>query len=222
MTDQKMIKKTIKESLKPFAKENNFSFTNPLLLTRHYDSVLHIINFDLPMQGFNCNIAIQPLYVPADTINLSFGNRLNHFKAHLSGVWGYGDTKEEIVKDLDEVIKLLETNALPWFQEAGNVQGIISLIKDGNVDNTNFIIGFPPYLKSIYLGFSYLYIEKYELADSAFIDVLNIFKDDNRAWVVELKGLIYSIRSLVKNNPDKVSEKLGQFIKQTKVNNNLE
>ena len=221
MTDKKMLKKTIKESLQPFAKEHNFTFTKPLLLTRHYGSVVHIINFDLPMQGFNCNIAIQPLYVPADTINLSFGNRLNHFKAHLSGVWGYGDTKEEILQDLDEVIKLLETNALPWFQEVGNVQGIISFIKEGKVDNTNMIIGFPPYLKSIYLGFSYLYIEKYELAENALSDVYSIFKDDNRTWVVELKELIDSMRSLVKNNPHEVSERLGQFIKQTKDNNNL-
>jgi len=211
------LKKLIKEFFTPFAKKHDFTFNKPLLLTRKYDNALHIINFDLTTQGFNCNIAIQPLYVPADVINLSFGNRLNHFKTHLPGVWGYVQTEQAIENDLNEVLQLLETNALPWFEDAGNPEGIVSFIQNGLANDTRLIVGFPPFLKDIYLGFSYLYLKKYELADNALKNAISLLKDDTRDWVIELKELINDIRMLANNEPNKINDKLKEYIQQTKV-----
>jgi hypothetical protein len=89
------------------------------------------------------------------------------------------------------------------------------------VDDTNSIIRCPPFLKNIYLGFSYLYLEKYELADNALKTAVDLFKEDTRDWVIELKELISAIRMLAKNEPNKVSGKLEEFIQQTKTNINL-
>lgn len=216
--DKKALQKIIKDYFRIFAKKNNFVFYKPTILLKLCEDTLHIINFDLPSEGLNCNIAIQPLYIPSDTITISFGNRLNHFKTKLPGIWGYSNDKSIIEKDLSQVKDLLEVNALPWFNEVGRPEGIISFIESGSAEDTNIIVGFPPASRNIYLGFSYLYTNKIGLAEKALIEVVEQFKQDNRAWVVQQKKMINNILILAKNEPNIISEKLNEYIRITKDN----
>jgi len=216
--DKKTFQRIIKDYFTPFAEKYNFVFHKPTIMLRIRDNTLHIINFDLPSEGLNCNIAIQPLYVPADTITVSFGNRLNHFKTKLPGTWGYSNDKSIIEKDLSQIKDLLEVNALPWFNEVGNPEGIISFIESGSAEDINIIVGFPPVLRKIYLGFSYLYTNKIDLAEKVLIEVVEQLKEDKRAWVVQQKEMINNVLVLAKNEPNKISEKFNEYIKITKNN----
>lgn len=215
---KKSLKRIIKDFFTPFAMKNNFKFYKPTIMLRECDDTIHIINFDLPTEGFNCNIAIQLLYIPADGITLSFGNRLNCFKTKLSGIWGYSDDKGIIEKDLSQVKDLLEVNALPWFNEVGSPEGIISFIESGASEDINIIVGFPPALRNIYLGFSYLYINKIDLAEKPLLKVLELYKDDNRSWVVQEKEMINDILELAKKEPGRIKDKLNDYIRITKDN----
>lgn len=216
--DKKSLKRIIKDYFTPFAMKYDFEFYKPTIMHRECDDTIHIINFDLPTEGFYCNIAIQPLYIPADTITLSFGNRLNYFKTKLSGIWGYSNDKSIIEKDLLQVKDLLEVNALPWFDEVGSPEGIISFIESGAAEDINIIVGFPPTLRNIYLGFSYLYINKIDLAEKTLLKVLEQYKYDNRPWVVQEKEMINNILELAKNESGKIKDKLNDYIRMTKDN----
>ena len=216
--ERKFLQKIIKEFFTPFAKQRNFIFHKPTLMLRVYSDTVHIINFDLPSQGFNCNIAIQPLYVPSENIALCFGNRLNHFKTRIPGMWGYSSDEREVEKDLSQVKQLLETNAIPWFNEFGKPEGIISFIENGFAEDNNLIVGFPPAYRGMYLGYSYLYVNKLEFADKPLEEAIEIYKDDKRDWVVQQNKMINSIMLLAKNEPNKISEKLNEFVRITKDN----
>jgi len=216
--DKKTLQRIIKKYFTTFAEINNFIFYKPTIMLRECNDTLHIINFDLPTEGFNCSIAIQPLYIPSDSITISFGNRLNHFKAKLPGTWGYSSDKTIIEKDLSQVKDLLEVNAMPWFDKVGSPEGIISFIESGAAEDTNIIVGFPPALRNIYLGFSYLYINKIDLAEKPLLQVLEQYKEDKRGWVVQVKEMINSMLALAKDEPYKIREKLTDYIRITKYN----
>ncbi|NLL05364.1 MAG: hypothetical protein GX270_06155 [Clostridiaceae bacterium] len=217
--EKKALQKIIKEFFTPFARQHNFKFYKTTLMLRVLDDTLHIINFDLPSNGLNCNIAIQPLYIPSETITLTFGNRLNHFKTNLPGTWGYSNDKIDIEKDLSQVKELLEQNAVPWFNEFGSPEGIISFIEANLAeDDNNNIVGFPPVLKRIYLGFSYLYTNKLGLAVNLLQEVLELCKEDKRAWVIQQNEMIDNILILTEKEPDKVNTRLNEFVKATKEN----
>jgi hypothetical protein len=216
--NKKALQRIIKDYFTTFAKQYNFVFYKQTVLLRICDDTLHIINFDLPSEGLNCNIAIQPLYIPSDTITISFGNRLNHFKTKLPGTWGYSNDKSVIEKDLLQVKDLLEVNAMPWFNEVGRPEGIISFIKSGLAEDINIIVGFPPTSRSMYLGFSYLYTNKIGLAEKTLIEAVEQCKEDKRAWIVQQNEMINNILVLAKNEPNKISEKLNEYVRITKDN----
>lgn len=218
MMDKKALQKIIKEFFNTFAKQHAFIFYKPTIMLRVCNDTLHIISFDLISGGLNCNIAIQPLYIPSDTINLSFGNRLNHFKIRLPGTWGYSNDKMDIENDLTQIKELLEMNALSWFNEVGSPEGIISFIESGLAEDISIIVGFPPIFRNMYLGFSYLYTNKISFAEKPLQEVIEQCKDDKRDWVVQQNNMINKFFELAKNDPNKIGERLNEFIIMTKDN----
>lgn len=217
--DNKQFKKRIKKDcLSPLAKKYGFGFTKPTLLTRVRADVLQIINVDVPTRFINCSIALQPLYVPDDVVCLSFGNRLNHFKANIPGLWGDDRTEQGIQKDMNVIMNLIETNVIPWFDEMGNPEGIVSMIESGAVNDPYLTVGFAPFLEHIYLGFSYLYLGKYGLAEEPLKTVIDIFKNDNSPTAVRYKTLMKDTIMLIKNEPQKIEDKLKEHIQYSKTN----
>jgi len=213
-----LYRELLKVILQHLQKKYKFVYYKPTILIRVCDDTLHIINFDLPSEGLNCNIAIQPLYILSDTITISFGNCINHFKAKLPGIWGYSNDKNIIEKDFSQIKDLLEINAIPWFNEVGRPEGIISFIESGLSDDINIIVGFPPALRSMYLRFSYLYNNKMSFAEKTLTEVVEQCKEDKRTWVVQKNKMINDILILAKNEPNKISAKLNEYVKITKDN----
>lgn len=208
MNRHEEIKTIIKKIMTPFTKQYGFTFYKPTLLIREYKDTIHIINFDLGTAGFTCDIAIQPLYIPSDTIDLSFGNRLSKFKAQLKERWPY----EEIETSLAQVNELLVSNAIPWFNEVGTPNGIVSFLEKWRPDDFSIIVGFPPASRYLYLGFSYLYIGNNKLADKALQTVFDRYKDDKRDWAIELKQIISILRELLKDRQEEIHLKLKEYI----------
>lgn len=213
--DSKANKKLIKQILTPFAKKYGFVFTKTTLLTRINDNVLHTISFDTPSRGFNCDVAMQPLYIPEKTIDLSLGCRINRFKANLAGAWGYGN-EQKTIEELDVVIQLLQTNVMPWFEESGNPLGIVSFLESGGAQKYKLLIRGTPYFEQQYIGFSYLYLGEYDKADKPLATIVELFKNETVGWAIELRELANNIRMLAKNEPEKIKGKLEEYIDQTK------
>ena len=68
------------------------------------------------------------------------------------------------------------------------------------------------------MGFSYLYINKIDLAEKTLLKVLEQYKYDNRPWVVQEKEMINNILELAKNESGKIKDKLNDYIRMTKDN----
>lgn len=217
MENKKNFVTLLKKVMKPFVSQHNFSFNKPIILVRNRNDTLHIINFDVHAPGFNCDIAIQPLYVPDDTIVLSLGNRVNHFKVKLPGTWGYGDSHQD-EQELKEVINLLETNVLPWFDEVGSPEGIVKFLKHEWEAASNLIVGFPPYLRYLYTGFSYMYLGELRIGTIELEHLLNELQDDSRPWVVELKRSAETLISLSTEGEEKVKQQLASYLEYTRGN----
>lgn len=218
MIEKKILKKAIKEFFAPFAKQNGFFYLKPTLLVREHMDTLHIINFDIPHFGYNCDVAIQPLYIPQEDIVLGLGNRLEHFKEVSKGRWGFCENENELEQGLIQVQKLLEKNVLPWFNEVGTPQGIVSFIERGYCKDVKLIVGFPPFLENLYLGFSYLYCNNFDLADKAFDIVTKELEGDSNPWIIQMVNLLHNIKVLLHSEPEKIHILLNTFIEQTKRN----
>jgi hypothetical protein len=207
----------IKKSMAQFAKEQHFIFYKPTILVRLSEDTLHIVNFDVYANGFDCRVAIQPLFIPSDSINLSFGNRLSHLGVHLPGIWGQGD-EMEVIGDFEEVQGLLLRNALPWFDEAGSPKGMVEFLKDGNFEkNKEVIVGLPPFMRRVFLALGYLYEPSFILAKSE-LEIFNeLTKDETKTWMIELKNFAGKITKLIDTGDSKqVNFNLQDIIQNTK------
>ena len=202
-----------------FAKEQNFIFYKPTILVRLSEDTLHIVNFDVYVNGFDCSVAIQPLFIPSDSIDLSFGNRLSHLGVHLPGIWGQGDQKE-VIGDLEEVQGLLLRNALPWFDEAGSPKGMVKFLKDGNFEkNKEVIVGLPPFMRRLFLALGYLYEPSFNLAKSE-LEIFNeLTKDETKTWMIELRNFAEQITKLIDTmDNSQLTLYLQNIIQDTKCN----
>jgi hypothetical protein len=217
--EKKKLIAMIKKSMAQFAKEQNFIFYKPTLLVRLVEDTLHIINFDVYAKGFDCCVAIQPLFIPSDSIGLSFGNRLSHLGVHIPGVWGHGNEKE-VISDLEEVQGLLLNNVLPWFDEVGYPKGMVEFLSDGNYEkNQEIIVGFPPFLRRLYLAMGYLYEADYLKAESELDKFYQLTQNDTRSWMLERKKFANQIAALIKTEDNnKITQHIEYIIKETKSN----
>ena len=212
-----LLQRLIRESMRPFAERHGFRFVKRTLLGRVHEDTLHIINFDVINPGFNCGFAIQPLYVPASHIVLSLGRRLGYTGAQVPGGWGLGDTEDEIRRDLAQVQRLLEADALPWLAEVGTPAGIVSFIEI-MARKRKPIWGLTAFVHDLYLGFSYLYVGRYGAAQRALAAAAKTLAGDSRPWAIEYRELAERMKALARDEPDRVPSTLQEFIRETKAN----
>lgn len=209
----------IKKTLAQFAKEQNFIFYKPTILVRISRDTLQIVNFDVYAIGFDCKVAIQPLFLPNDSISLSLGNRLSHLGVHLPGIWGQGN-EQEVVEDFEQVKGLLVRNALPWFEEVGHPKGIVNFLKDDNFEkNKDIIVGLPPFLRRLLLAMGYLYEENYILAKSELKIFYELAKDETKPWMLEFRKFANQITELIDTeDSSELTQHLQNIIQDTKSN----
>lgn len=213
--DKRTFNKLVKNNFKSFAKENGFKIIKSTILVKVSNDTLNIISFDFGKSGFTCDIAIQPLYIVDDVINLSFGNRISRFNNDLKERWRYG-TEEEVESSLLEVKKLLEEVAIEWFYETGNPAGIIKFIEEGKANDPRYMVGFPPVQKSLFLGYSYVYIGDYKKGENVLSALLNELDKDSRPWVNQIKEQVILLKETFLESDDRVKAFLEDNISKTK------
>ncbi|KIL37411.1 hypothetical protein SD71_01765 [Cohnella kolymensis] len=217
--EKKQIITLIKKTYAEFAKEHGFTFYKPTILVRISEDTLHIINFDVYAHGFDCKVAIQPLFVPGEAISLSLGNRLSHLGEHSPGIWGQGN-EIEVAEDFEQVKVLLENNALPWFEKVGHPEGLINFLSDGNFErNKDMIVGLPPFMRRLILAMGYLNCGNTRKAASEVGIFHELTKDETKPWMLELKKLAHQINELIiKGDSGEIVQHLNRIIQETKSN----
>lgn len=211
----KELKKIGGKYFRDFAKRYGFKFIKPTVMARIDTDVLQIINTNLLSDRIYCNIAIQPLYIPQSFFVLGMGNRLEHLKNSGPIDWGYGEDSDKIENDFKEIIHLLETIAEPWLKSTGNPKGIIKFTE--NIDNVDILTApYHPLVQNLHLAYSYLYVGDIRKAKKPFNNLIEMYKGDQRGWVVDQNVMIGEMLNLMNKGPEFVREKLNENIKFTK------
>ena len=211
-----LYQRLIREAMRPFARQHGFAFLKRTLLGRVHEDTLHIINFDVINPGYICSFAIQPLYVPARFVVLNLNRRLE-YRGPMPGGWGLGESEDEIRRELVQVQRLLETEALPWFAEVGTPGGIVSFIET-SVRKRKPIWGLTAFWHDVYLGFSYLYIGRYEAGQRALASAAETLSKDTRPPLIEHTQLVDRMRAVARDEPERVPLMLQEFVRETKAN----
>lgn len=211
--DRKEFHKHIQKLSKDLAIENNFILYQRTFLIRIINDIVHIISFDFPPSGMQCYIAIQPLYIPEEIIHFSCGRELNYLNTRLSGLWGR--EKEKMEEDIKEINYLININALSLFEQVSSPKDLINFINSKNFS----LIRCAPFLKNLYLGFSYLMIKDYEQAMNPLTTALDIAKGFTGIYKDKNENLLTDIiDKLLKRNFISIDESLKEYIKITKEN----
>lgn len=214
LTYGQRIKGLIKKHLTAFAKENEFIFLKPTVLIRVKQDIMHVICFEVPPEGFYCNVVIQPLYIPEERLNLGFGDRLRHTSERRAG-WGLVDDEAALEKEFIQLLQQLKSEALPWFEKTGTPDGIVAFVSQWVPGNPYLI---PPIIRKEYLAYTYLYLEEFELADLAFLEYLKETTPSKYDYQIERNNRIQELRVLAKKQPDMIRVKMNDFIQYTVAN----
>jgi len=216
MKNRKLLKKHIQEFTKQFSINNDFNLYERTFAIREIRNILHIVCFDFPPSSMQCHVAIQPLYVPEAQLHFSFGNLLNYFGTQRTGVWGVEESK--ILSDIDEISNILERNVLPWFNEISSPKSLIDFI-NGDKFST---VKCTPFLRNLYLGFSYLYTKRFDLANENLINALNITSDFIGDYKMKNISLIEPlIKKVNEKEFSAIEHDLHNFVRFTRENCNL-
>jgi len=216
MESRKLFKKHIQELTKQFSIKNDFYLYKRTFAIREIGNMLHIVCFDFPPSSMQCHVAIQPLYVPEDQLHFSFGNLLNHFYTQRTGLWGIEESK--ILGDIEEISSLLERNVLPWFSEITSPKNLIDFI---NSDKFS-AVKCTPFLRNLYLGFSYLYTKRFDLANESLANALNMTSDFIGDYKMKNTNLIKPLLKKVNEKEfSAIENDLHNFVNFTRASCNL-
>jgi hypothetical protein len=201
-------KRVIKRKLSPFCNEHGFSFYKPTILVRENETdVLQIINFDLLPDTFYCTVATQPLFIPNNSIVLTFGKRIGLGKTE---IWNYGSSETDMSRIINDLMNAIESKGVSWFEEMSSVEKTVKYLC--NPSKHSELFGMVPYMREMHIGFYQLYLGNYSLGQESFRKVLEILKPDDRQWVKELKNLLTSLISVAREEPTKLDTILSEFV----------
>ncbi|MDL2218406.1 DUF4304 domain-containing protein [Christensenellaceae bacterium OttesenSCG-928-M15] len=222
--NKQLLNRLVKKFSKNLSRAYDFALHSSTTLVKNCNSILHIISFDLPPSGLYCNIAVLPIYFPINVISYDVGNRLNHFKVNLSGNWCNGDTEDELLRDLDEIQKLIEINVLPWFNEVSDPVTFIEMLESELSPETQSVTMCPPHLDYLYIGFSYLFLKEYEQAKTALKKALQRSMEyaPNLLNVNPWCLIRPNLKLLEDKQTEIIEANLQAYVKQTCINLKLE
>lgn len=149
-------RKILRREFKQFNQENGFKFVKPNTLLREQNDILQFLQFQIKVGYMSCDIASQPLYIPSDILNLSISIRIQFLGNRTRLGWGRFDrTEEEFALDVQDMLQLVATGGLQWFEDMGEPENLIKNTLDQNYELTQ---GYAPVLKLRTVAMSHLYL----------------------------------------------------------------
>ena len=210
-------RKIFRREFKQFNQENGFRFIRPNTLLRERNDILQYQQFKIKAGYTSCEIAAQPLYIPASVFSLNISTGIQFLGRKTSPHWGAsGRTEEEFALDVQDMLRLIATGGMQWFEDMGVPENLIKNTMDQNYKLTQ---GYAPVLKlrtvamsHLYLGHideGILYMEKTIAEYSKYPNsrMSAVIVPDCQAWI-----------DMAKNHPEEISNKLESIIAETRNN----
>ena len=210
-------RKIIRREFKQFNKDNGFRFVRPNTLLREQNDILQYLQFKIKAGYISCEIASQPLYILASVFSLNISTGIQFLGRKTRPHWGAsGRTEEEFALDVQDMLRLIATGGMQWFEDMGVPENLIKNTLDQNYKLTQ---GYAPVLKlrtvamsHLYLGHideGILYMEKTIAEYSKYPNsrMSAVIAPDCQAWI-----------DMAKSHPEEISDKFKSIIAETRNN----
>ena len=149
-------RKIIRREFKQFNQENGFRFVRPNTLLRERNDILQYLQFKIKAGYISCEIASQPLYIPASAFNLNISIEIQFLGRKTRPHWGASDrTEDEFALDVQDMLQLIAAGGMQWFEDMGVPENLIKNTLDQNYKLTQ---GYAPVLKLRTVAMSHLYL----------------------------------------------------------------
>lgn len=126
----KEVHKIVKSEFNSFLCEKGYKKKGGSLWINVRDEIVQSIflNFSYGQEDFNFDIALQPLCIPSESINLYISQRLNFFDSrneHHS--WGKYD-KQLLLNDIEDAKMVFNIDVFPWFEKVSDCETLINFL----------------------------------------------------------------------------------------------
>ncbi len=149
-------RKILRREFREFNRENGFSFVRPNTLLRERGDILHYLQFKVKSLYMSCEIVSQPLYIPASGFSMSISTGIQFLGPRARTRWGAEDrTAEEFALDVQDMLRIISTGGLRWFEAMGQPENLIRNTLDGDFKLTQ---GYAPALKMTTVALTHLYL----------------------------------------------------------------
>ena len=149
-------RKIIRREFKQFNQENGFRFVRSNTLLRERNDILQYLQFKIKAGYMSCEIVSQPLYIPASVFSLNISTGIQFLGKKTRTNWGASDrTAEEFALDVQDMLQLIATGGMQWFEDMGVPENLIKNTLDQNYKLTQ---GYAPVLKLRTAAMSHLHL----------------------------------------------------------------
>lgn len=210
-------RKIIRREFKQFNRENGFRFVKPNTLLREQNDILQYLQFKIKAGYISCEIASQPLYIPASVFSLNISTGIQFLGKKTRSNWGASDrTAVEFALDVQDMLQLIAAGGLQWFEDMGVPENLIKNTLDPNYKLTQ---GYAPVLKLRTVAMSHLYLGHIEAGILYMAKLISeyskypgsrmgtIVVPDCQAWI-----------DTAKNHPEEIPERFQSIIAETRNN----
>ena len=150
-------RKILRREFKQVDQENGFRFIRPNTLLRERNNILQYLQFKIKAGSMGCDIVSQPLYIPSERFSLSISTGIQHLGKRTRMSWGSFDrTEEEFSLDVQDMLQLIASGGLRWFDAMGVPENLIRNTLDKNF--SKLVQGYAPALRLSTVAMSHLYL----------------------------------------------------------------
>ena len=210
-------RKILRREFRQFNQDNGFRFVRPNTLLRERNDILQYLQFKIKAGYTSCEIASQPLYIPASVFSLNISTGIQFLGRKTRPHWGASDrTAEEFALDVQDMLQLIAAGGMQWFEDMGVPENLIKNTLDQNYKLTQ---GYAPVLKLRTVAMSHLYlghIDEGILYMEKLISEYGKYPSSRMGTIIvpDCQGWI----DMAKNHPEEIPDKFKSIIAETRNN----
>lgn len=211
-------RKILRREFKAFNQENDFRFITPNVLLREKNGILQYLCFKIKAGYLSGEIVAQPLYLPADSLNLTISLKMQYLSKKNRRNWGYCyKTEKEFTEDVQEIVQIISTGGIRWWKKTESPENLIKSTLDFPAFETQ---GYNPISRMLTVAVSYLRIGNTEKGLEFLEKCIEICKNSsvsNPCTQAKIKRYQDGIE-FINKYPEEVPKQLEAVIRQTRNN----
>lgn len=144
--------------------------------------------------SFTIEVFVQPLYIPDDTIILTFGNRLGNIAKQRDIWWDYHESREDEISS--EVLSLMMNSGIPYLEERRTLEKFTNHYKNLNPNANKHMIEA--------ICYALILINDYQKAKKQLVSLERVLAQDilkypGISWIKDIQIRVQLILGYLKN-----------------------